>query len=99
MARGQPPLKQLLALDPKKVIGLRMNVTRLMAVREARARHLGPVGTVDYVAKKEIAEEMLAAQHVMQRQGWRSFDVSYMAVEEIAREVVRLRGMGRDLGD
>ena len=96
---GSPPLKQLLALDPAKVIGLRMNVTRLMAVREARAKHLGPVGTVDYVAKKEIAEEMLSTQHLMQRQGWRSFDVSYMAVEEIAREVVRLRGMGRDLGD
>ena len=96
---GRPPLKQLLTLDPNKVVGLRMNVTRLMAVREARARHLGRIGTEDYVAKKEIAEEMLGAQHLMQRRGWRSFDVSYMAVEEIAREVMRLRGMGRDLGD
>jgi len=96
---GRPPLPQLLTVDPTKVIGLRMNVTRLMAVREARAKHLGRIGTADYVAKREIAEEMLGAQQLMVRQGWRSFDVSYMAVEEIAREVMRLRGLARGTGD
>jgi regulator of PEP synthase PpsR (kinase-PPPase family) len=96
---GGRPLRELLSVPPEKVIGLRMNVTRLMAVREARARHLGTVGTADYVAKREIAEEMLAAQHLMQERGWRSFDVSYMAVEEIAREVMRLRGLTRGQGD
>ncbi len=87
---GTPPLPELMTIDPHKVIGLRMNITRLMAVRNARARHLGPVGMTAYVDKREIAEEVRRAHEMMQRNGWRSFDVSYMAVEEIAREVLRL---------
>ncbi|MCP4573911.1 MAG: kinase/pyrophosphorylase [bacterium] len=89
---GTPLLKELLAMDSRKVIGLRMNVTRLMAVRDARARHLGPVGTADYVDKRAIADEVRRAHEIMQEYGWRSFDVSYMAVEEVAREVLRLLG-------
>jgi regulator of PEP synthase PpsR (kinase-PPPase family) len=87
---GTPLFKELLAVDPRRVIGLRMNVTRLMAVRDARTRHLGTVGTGDYVDKRHIAEEVRRAHEIMQEHGWRSFDVSYMAVEEIAREVLRL---------
>ena len=90
---GQPPLPQLLDVDPARVIGLRMNVTRLLAVREARARHLGRTGTAGYVDKREVAAEMREAYRVMEHYGWRSFDASYMAVEEIAREVLRLRGI------
>jgi regulator of PEP synthase PpsR (kinase-PPPase family) len=29
----------------------------------------------------------------MDEQGWRSIDVSYLAIEEIAREVMALRGL------
>jgi regulator of PEP synthase PpsR (kinase-PPPase family) len=29
----------------------------------------------------------------MSGQGWRTLDVSYLAVEEIAREVMRMRGL------
>lgn len=90
---GTPLLKELLAMEPAKVVGLRMNVTRLMAVRDARARHLGPIGTTDYVDKRSIAEEVRRAHEIMQHYGWRSFDVSYMAVEEVAREVLRLLGL------
>jgi regulator of PEP synthase PpsR (kinase-PPPase family) len=91
---GTPLLPELLRMDPQRVIGLRMNVTRLMAVRDARARHLGTVGTADYVDKRRIAQEVRQAHEIMQHHGWRSFDVSYMAVEEIAREVLRLLGRG-----
>ena len=90
---GQPPLPELLDVDPARVIGLRMNVTRLLAVREVRARHLGSTGTAGYMDKREVAAEMREAYRVMEHYGWRSFDASYMAVEEIAREVLRLRGI------
>jgi len=71
----------------------------LMAVREARAKHLGRIGTADYEAKREIAEERLGARQPMVRRGGRTSDVRYMAVEEIAREVMRLRGMARGTDD
>ena len=94
LVAGQPPLPQLLEVDPERVIGLRMNVARLTAVREVRTRHLGRTGTAGYVDKREVAAEAREAARLMEHYGWRSFDASYMAVEEIAREVMRLRGLG-----
>jgi regulator of PEP synthase PpsR (kinase-PPPase family) len=88
-----PPLPQLLRLDPAKVIGLRINVMRLMTVREARAANLR-LGQADkYTDKREIAQEVLAANRTMDEHGWRSIDVSYKAIEEIAREVMLMCGL------
>ncbi len=93
---GVDPPARLLALDPEKVIGLRVNVDRLLAVREARARNLGRAHLAAYLDRREIAREVLWANQLMDRQGWRTFDASYLAVEEIAREVMRLRGIHGD---
>jgi len=38
---------------------------------------------------------VIEANRLMERHGWRSFDASYMAIEEVAREVMRLRGLRR----
>jgi regulator of PEP synthase PpsR (kinase-PPPase family) len=88
-----PPLPQLARLDPKKVIGLRINVMRLMTVREARAANMRLGHTDKYTDKREIAQEVLAANRIMDEHGWRSIDVSYKAIEEIAREVMAMCGL------
>jgi regulator of PEP synthase PpsR (kinase-PPPase family) len=90
---GIDPLPQLLRVDPEMVIGLRVNVMRLRTVREARAMRMRLDPSDQYVDKREIAHEVLAANEVMDKHGWRSIDVSYMAIEEIAREVMALRGI------
>lgn len=87
---GVAPPPPLLQLDPGRVIGLRMNVHRLMTVREARAGNLGLVPVSDYLQERTIARELVEANRVMDARGWRSIDVSYMATEEIAREVLVL---------
>ena len=46
-----------------------------------------------YADKRQIAEEVLAANQLMDKQGWRSFDASYMAIEEIAKEIMSLQGL------
>jgi regulator of PEP synthase PpsR (kinase-PPPase family) len=89
---GVPPLPQLLRLDPSKVVGLRVNVMRLMTVREARAYNMGLPPSDAYVDKAAIAREVIEANRVMERHRWRSLDASYMAIEEIAREVLKLVG-------
>jgi regulator of PEP synthase PpsR (kinase-PPPase family) len=91
-----PVLPQLTKVEPSKVIGLNMNVARLMTVREARTANLGTAHTGYYVNKRKIANEVIHATQLMQAHGWRSIDVSYMAIEEIAREVRRLRGLLAD---
>jgi len=87
------PSEHLLNLDAGKVIGLRVNVMRLISIREARALSLH-LGLSDrYVDKREVSREVLSANKLMEHNGWQSFDSSYMAVEEIAREVMRMRGL------
>jgi regulator of PEP synthase PpsR (kinase-PPPase family) len=90
---GVPPPGQLAKLDPSKVVGLRVNVMRLITVREARAMNLRLPITDHYLDKREISKELLAANRMMDEYGWRSIDVSYLAIEEIAREVIALRGL------
>jgi regulator of PEP synthase PpsR (kinase-PPPase family) len=86
-----PP--QLLALDPTRVVGLRVNVDRLLTVREARAQNLGRGGLGDYLDRREVAREVLHANRLMEKHAWRAIDASYLAIEEIAREVMRLRNL------
>ena len=93
---GIDPPARLLSLDPEKVIGLRVNVDRLLAVREARARNLGRVHLDTYLDRREVAREVLWANDLMEAQAWRTIDASYIAIEEIAREVMRLRGLHGD---
>lgn len=87
-----PPSDHLVRLDPDRVIGLVINPFRLKTVREVRARHL-PRGMEDYLDTQRIAREVRWAGDVMAAHGWRTIDVSYMAIEEVAREVVDLRGL------
>ena len=91
---GARPSAELLDLDPDKVIGLRVNIRRLMTVREARAPDMGLDGESPYLEKMAIAREVIEANRWMERRGWRSFNASYLAIEEIAKEVMRLRELG-----
>jgi regulator of PEP synthase PpsR (kinase-PPPase family) len=87
----QPP-PELLKLNRRVVIGLTINQRRLKTVREVRARSLGGRAVSAYLDDEEIVREIRHANELMTRQRWRSVDVSYKAIEEIAKEVAELRG-------
>jgi hypothetical protein len=87
----QPPA-ELFTLDPKKVVGLTASVHRLQSTRQARLRSMR-MGELDsYVDTREIAKELRYANGLMEQHGWRSVDVSFKAIEEVAKEVLRLIG-------
>jgi [pyruvate, water dikinase]-phosphate phosphotransferase / [pyruvate, water dikinase] kinase len=88
-----PPPSRLLRLAKSKVVGLRINVHRLTAIRAARARDLGLQESDSYLRKRSVAREIIHTNRLMDEHGWRSIDTSYMAIEEIAKEVIRLRGL------
>ena len=92
---GIDPPEALVRMDRHKVIGLTVNVPRLQSVREARvsSRHLGDMGA--YLDRRTIATELREANRMMDRHGWRRIDVSFMAIEEIAKEVRRLLAHSR----
>jgi len=96
---GQPLPPELVALPKERVIGLWINPGRLIAIREARAQHLGVPQAGDYTDLDAVKQEVRAAHRVMAAAGWQTIDASYVAVEEIARDVMRLRGLPeRNLG-
>ena len=57
-------------LPAKKVVGLRVNVERLITIREARARNLGLGSSDAYVDKRSVAQEVLAANRIMEENDW-----------------------------
>jgi regulator of PEP synthase PpsR (kinase-PPPase family) len=90
LVEGVDPPRQLLALPPRKVVGLRVQLHRLLTVREKRAGNVGLQDSNPYVDRRAVAREIATANRLMEKQGWRAVDASYLAVEEIAREVMRL---------
>lgn len=84
------PPEQLFTLDPARVIGLQPNPHRLRSVREARLRGWGRGLNPVYAERTQVASELRAAAAQMARYGWRSLDVSYKAIEEVARDVQKL---------
>ena len=89
---GQPLPAELGGLPAERVIGLWVNPGRLVALREARAHHLHLARDGAYTDLEAVKQEVRAAHRAMSERGWRTIDGSYMAVEEIARDVMRLRG-------
>jgi hypothetical protein len=89
---GVPVPAELAALPSERVIGLWVNPTRLIAMREARARDLG-VHSGAYTDFEAVKQEARDVFRLMSDHGWRTIDVSYLAVEEVARAVMRLRGL------
>jgi regulator of PEP synthase PpsR (kinase-PPPase family) len=87
---GLPIAPELAALDPQRVISLSVNVSRLLTVRQARATNLGDRHIDYYTSKREVANEVIYASNLVRQHGWRSIEASYLAVEEIAREVLKM---------
>ena len=84
------PPAELTRLDPRQVIGLTVNPHRLQSMRETRLRGWGMDVSHNYADSIEIARELRAANEQMGRYGWRCIDVSYKAIEEVAREIRRM---------
>ncbi len=89
---GLPAPPQLLAMPRDKVIGLTVTPHRLRSVREVRRHRFGTGVAADYVDQREIATELRQALRLMKRHGWTTIDVSYMAVEEVAGQVLQMIG-------
>lgn len=89
----RPPPDELLALNPQRVIGLTLNVHRLQTLRAHRVQMLGLPGLPDYDDRRVVARELRNSQAQMALHGWRSIDVSFKAVEEVATEIVNMLGL------
>jgi [pyruvate, water dikinase]-phosphate phosphotransferase / [pyruvate, water dikinase] kinase len=90
---GEEPPPELLRVDPKKVIGTTANADRLQSIREARLHGWGMSLGEAYADRVAIIQELRAVNAIMAKHGWATIDVSYKAIEEVAREVRVLLGI------
>jgi hypothetical protein len=89
---GIAPPEQLRSLPREKVIALTISPHRLQSVREARRYRLGSNALDYYVERDEIRKELRFALQTIRKHGWRTIDVSYMAVEEVAVQILHMLG-------
>lgn len=87
---GHDPPAELVAVDRTKVVGLTMNANRLHGLRQARVKMLGNAPFGNYGRLDAIEVELREIERQMARYGWRRLDVSYMSVEEVAKQVLSL---------
>jgi len=87
---GIEPPRELLDLDPRKVIALLLNPQTLVDVRRARVRSLGVSPYSSYADPDVVVEELRHARRLIRERGWRSVDISGRAVEENAGRILEL---------
>lgn len=89
---GIDPPRELLDLDPRKVVGLSLDPGTLVTIRHARLRLIGAPPWTDYVEPEAVYQEVSRAKRLFRERGWRIVDTSNRAVEETATRVLELIG-------
>ena len=88
---GVPLPKELFSVDPKKIVALTIDPTKLNRIRENRLVKMGQDLGSDYASMKYILDEIEYANQIFsQNRRWPVFDVTEKALEETATEITNL---------
>jgi regulator of PEP synthase PpsR (kinase-PPPase family) len=90
LVAGVDPPRELLEMNPKKIVGLIGDVEDLSAMRRARARALGRAPFQNYSDADAINDELDSAKRLFRKYGWRWIDISGRAVEENALKILEI---------
>jgi [pyruvate, water dikinase]-phosphate phosphotransferase / [pyruvate, water dikinase] kinase len=82
-----PP--QLYQMDPARVIGLKLDIDRLIAFRRRRISQLGIPEQSNYTDPSLVEEELELAQSVFQKGGFFTINVTDKTVEVTADDVIK----------
>jgi [pyruvate, water dikinase]-phosphate phosphotransferase / [pyruvate, water dikinase] kinase len=89
IVRGIEPPPQLFQVDPAKIVGLTIDASRLIEIRQERVRHMRASKRA-YAEFVEIYEELEQAEAVHRRLGCPVLDITELSIEETASRIVRL---------
>ena len=87
LVKGIEPPKQLMEIDPGRIVGLTIDAQRLAEIRSERINQMG--GDPSYASLNEIYEDLEHAAAVQRRIGCPVIDVSELSIEETAHRIVR----------
>ncbi len=86
-----PPPENLFTVDQKKIVALTIHPDYLLKIRKNRLEKFGydPAGG-DYASKEQVYKEVSAIKTLFHKQKWPILDVTDIALEEIAGEIIRI---------
>jgi regulator of PEP synthase PpsR (kinase-PPPase family) len=91
VVKGIEAPKELLEVDPAKIVGLTIDPNRLAEIRRARVRTMGGGGRSGrYAELMEIYEELDQAAALHRRLGCPVIDISDLSIEETAHRILRV---------
>jgi regulator of PEP synthase PpsR (kinase-PPPase family) len=92
---GVDPPRELLEIDPRKVIGLVSDASALLEIRRARIRQLRASPYLAYADADAVDEELRRARELYRRQGWRGVYNTAKGVDVAAARIRELHPVGR----
>jgi regulator of PEP synthase PpsR (kinase-PPPase family) len=87
---GLPVQKELFQLDPRRIIGLDMEPSRLIIHRQKRLKRIGELEPSAYVDPVKIIDELEEARRVFKQVGSSVINVTDKPIETSANEVIEL---------
>jgi regulator of PEP synthase PpsR (kinase-PPPase family) len=85
-----PPPDELFLVDEKRVFGLTIDSSSLLAQRKRRVAQMGNFDSVSYLDIRTINEELINADNIFRRGRFTVIDVTNKPVESSANEIVHL---------
>jgi [pyruvate, water dikinase]-phosphate phosphotransferase / [pyruvate, water dikinase] kinase len=95
VVKGIEPPDDVFRIDPRKVVGLTIDASRLAEIRTDRVAHMGG-RKQRYAALTDIYEELDHAAAIHRRLGCPVVDVSDISLEETAMRVIKIVADRRD---
>ena len=82
--------KNLMEVDPRRIVGLTIDIENLIRIRKNRLEKFGWSVNREYTDKAHILKEMVYAREIFEKHRWPVVNVTDRALEETAGEVVRI---------
>ena len=83
-----PPPDELYKIDEKRVFGLTIDISNLLAQRKRRVSRMGNFNSGSYLDVRSINEELIAADNLFKKGRFTVIDVTNKPVESSANEIV-----------
>jgi [pyruvate, water dikinase]-phosphate phosphotransferase / [pyruvate, water dikinase] kinase len=92
IANLEPP-PTLFEMDRRRIIGLTIQLDRLVQLRQARVKRMAKGLPMDYARMENIQQELDWFDLLLRRERWPVIDVTSKSIEECAAEIISLQDM------
>ena len=99
LVRDIPPPDELFKVDERRVFGLTIDTSSLLAQRKRRVSQMGNFNSDSYLDIRTIKEELLIADKIFKQGRFTVIDVTNKPVESSANEIVHFIQERFEIGD